>query len=116
MPIAALSALCYSVSDWEIGKKFYLETLGLPSPQFDDVAGWALLKVPGGVPIFLIRAGGPVSGSGLSATFDVTEIDAFLAHLRENRVRISDNVQEGPGGRIYSVYDPDGNLIELREA
>jgi glyoxylase I family protein len=48
--------------------------------------------------------------------FRVADMDALLAELKENGVKIDEKKQEESFGKFAWVYDPEGNKIELWEA
>ncbi len=116
MPILGMSSIWYPVAEWERAKTFYTDLLGLSLQACDNAAGWASLAVGSpSIPFFLVRnarkagSGGPVLG------FDVTDAATLLSRLTTAGIRVDAHVQEGAGVRIYTVYDPDGNAIELSE-
>jgi predicted enzyme related to lactoylglutathione lyase len=47
--------------------------------------------------------------------FRVNDLDAMLKQLKENDVRIDEERIEDSIGKFASVYDPEGNKIELWE-
>ncbi|MFZ5814938.1 MAG: VOC family protein [Bacillota bacterium] len=118
MPVSGYSSIWYPVAAWEAAKRFYSEGLGLPLLQVSDEDGWALLAVPGGgPPFFLVRKPARAGGSGgpvLGLT--VTDLPALLEQVVACGGRVDPLVQEGSGVRITTIYDPDGNLLELTEA
>jgi glyoxylase I family protein len=48
--------------------------------------------------------------------FRVADMDALLAELKENGVKIDEKKQEESFGKFAWVYDPEGNKIELWES
>lgn len=118
MPVTGISSLCIYVADWETAKSFYAGVLGLNATACDDTAGWAAFATKSPAPpLFLVRnsalAGKP---GGTIIGFDITDADKLLDAIRSAGGAIDDHIQEGPGVRIYTVRDPDGNPIELSEA
>lgn len=106
-----INAIWYPVRQWAEAKRFYGELLGLKLTHCSDEAGWAAYDV-GGPPLFLVRkperAGVP---GGAAATLEPADLQATVERLKAAGVR----VEEGLQGRIFTVYDPDGNLLELSE-
>ena len=104
-----INAIWYPVRQWAEAKRFYGELLGLKLTQCNDEAGWAAFDV-GGPPLFLVRnperAGVP---GGAAATLEPADLPGKVAQLRAAGVR----VEEGLEGRIFTIFDPDGNLLEL---
>ena len=43
----------------------------------------------------------------------VSDLDALLAQLRADDVKIDEKIMDEPYGRFAWVYDPEGNKIEL---
>ena len=117
MSIQAVASIWYPVSDWERAKAFYGGTLGLQLDFSDDESGWAAYSTERpGPPFFLVHkpeeAGG---GGGGVIGFLVTNTHEFLDRLALAGVTIDDEVQDSDTVRIYTIYDPDGNPIELTE-
>ncbi len=117
MPITEISSVWYPVEDLERAKRFYSEILGLILHACDDDSGWAAFHAgTGGTPFFLVRkpeAG--TRGGGAVVTFEVTDCQTFLQYLVDWDVNIDPLIQESDSVRIYTIYDPDGNAIELSE-
>jgi predicted enzyme related to lactoylglutathione lyase len=118
MPVRSIASIWYPVSDWARALRFYTEALGLRLEASDDAAGWAAFRTPsGGPPIFLIRTentAGAKSGSVVS--FDADDIAELMARVVECGGSVSSDVQQGADSRIFTIYDPDGNTIEICEA
>ena len=117
MSIQAVASIWYPVSDWERAKVFYGETLGLKLDFCDDEAGLASFSTEQpSPPFFLILkpedAGG---GGGGVIGFLVTNAHEFLDRLTLAGVTLDDEVQDSDTARIYTIYDPDGNPVELTE-
>ncbi len=117
MPITSMSSVWYPVADWERAKRFYADILGLRLDVCSDTAGWAVFYAGAtDIPFFLVRkptienrAGGGV------VSFDVTDIETMLQKIADFGCLVDANVQESDSVRIYTVYDPDGNALELSE-
>jgi glyoxylase I family protein len=45
----------------------------------------------------------------------VHDLDAQMAHLKEEGLRVRNEIEVGPGGKQIQIEDPDGNPIELFE-
>jgi catechol 2,3-dioxygenase-like lactoylglutathione lyase family enzyme len=55
------------------------------------------------------------STAGFMINYIVEDLDALLARLGENGVRIDPKREDHEYGRFAWIYDPDGNKIELWE-
>jgi predicted enzyme related to lactoylglutathione lyase len=53
--------------------------------------------------------------NGCTITFDVEDIDAFVAQLAVNGVCVLGRVADNPWGRTVAFTDPDGNVIKVME-
>jgi predicted enzyme related to lactoylglutathione lyase len=53
------------------------------------------------------------SGQPLMINYRVADLDAMLAQLRADGVRVADKVEDTPYGRFSWAYDPAGNRFEL---
>ena len=117
MPVTGISSICMYVADWEQAKRFYGEVLGLQSASCSDSAGWAAFATSSPAPpFFLIRNPARAGKSGGTVVgFDTTDTAALLEAIRRAGGKVGEDVQEGEGVRIYTVYDPDGNALELSE-
>ena len=52
-------------------------------------------------------------GAGWSINFRVTDLDAMVAQLRQQGVRVDIDPEVYPNGRFASLRDPEGNPIQL---
>jgi predicted enzyme related to lactoylglutathione lyase len=110
-----ISAVWYAVSQWEEAKRFYCEVLGLKLNHWSDEAGWAAFSTDGGPPFFLVRRPDLVGGQGnATVTFETADLDAFHERLARAGVPV-EPIQES-NARIFTLYDPDGNRLEVSEA
>lgn len=112
-PIEGIKAVLHPVADLAAAKKVYAALLGL-EPQADspyyvgfDVAGQHIGLVP---------SGGPQSPAAPVAYWHVGNLDAKLAEV----VAAGGTVQEqphpvGPGRRVATFTDLDGNVLGLLE-
>jgi catechol 2,3-dioxygenase-like lactoylglutathione lyase family enzyme len=58
----------------------------------------------------------PEPGGWNRFVFQVDDLDALVATLRERGVAFRNEILAGPGGRQILCEDPSGNVIELFEA
>lgn len=117
MPITGISSVWYPVEDWERAKQFYADILGLRLDACNDTAGWAAFSAgEGNPPLFLVRKPEMVRrGGGAVVGFEVTEYATLRHKIIAFGTQIDNDVQESDTVRIYTVYDPDGNALELSE-
>ena len=100
-----------SVSDLGAAKAVYTALLG-QGPQHDadyyvgyDVAGQHIGLVPGG---------GPQNMTSPVAYWHVPDIEAKLAEVTAAGATVKEPPHEvGPGRRVATVIDPDGNVLGL---
>jgi predicted enzyme related to lactoylglutathione lyase len=115
----SLMDVSYDVSDWLRAKKFYGETLGLPTEAFiSDEVGWMEFGESAGthLAIGLWRGPGPMpkrGNNGATAIFTVNDAYAAVAELRKRGVRCDDVVAIPQMVTYASFYDPDGNCLQV---
>ncbi|HYG60152.1 MAG TPA: VOC family protein [Symbiobacteriaceae bacterium] len=109
-----INAIWYPVARWDEAKRFYGELLGLRQSSCNDEMGWAVFDVGSDLPFFLVkrpdRAGVP---GGAVATFACEHLDSMVDRLLDVGIDIKETTPPGDAVRIFSVQDPDGNLLEL---
>ncbi|GAB3611456.1 VOC family protein [Humibacter ginsengiterrae] len=116
----------YIVDDVDEAIGFYVDRLGFelimhPAPAFAMLARGELrlvLSAPSGA------AGGgaampdgtlPRPGGWNRFALEVDDLDALVERLREQGVRMRNNIGVGVGGRQILIEDPSGNPVELFE-
>ena len=110
----------YPVTDMERSRKFYGEVLGLKESMAVEAEGgshhWIEYDVAG-VPLALAQASEEWQpnphGGGVS--LEVADMEAALAHLKENGVEPVIPIGDFPACRICVIPDPDGNGIALHQ-
>lgn len=115
-----VNVVWYNVKDWERGKKFYRDTLGLPIAFASDEAGWAEFGHPNQthVAINLWRGPEPMPPAigGATVTFGCDDTRAMVAKLRSQGVKC-DEPDEIPGMVILAAfYDPEGNRLQIAQS
>jgi catechol 2,3-dioxygenase-like lactoylglutathione lyase family enzyme len=116
----------YIVNDVDAAIDFYCQRLGFdenmhPAPTFAMLSRGDLrlvLSSPGGGP-----GGGqalpdgtlPTPGGWNRFQLEITDLDGFVAELRENGVHFRSDIITGVGGKQILAEDPSGNPIELFE-
>lgn len=96
-----------NVSDYGRSLAWYRDVLGFELEYELQEYGWCELKTPFGFNIGLGQSETVVQGN-ITPTFGVRDIDAAIATLREQEVKVED-WHEIPGMvRLSTFYDPDG--------
>lgn len=110
-----LTGLITTSPDPERSAEFYRSVLGIPyklsqhgtmPPHFEcDVNGVH----------FAVIKGTPTNGAGrITPSFEVEDLDAFLADLESRGIPRRHKIMElGGGPRICTITDPDGNDVRL---
>ncbi len=110
----------YIVHDVERAIGFYRDLLGFrvemhPAPGFAALSRGDLrlyLNAPG-VGGAGTAGGAPEPGGWNRFQIEVTDLEAFVAPLREAGARFRGDRVEGGGGAQILVEDPSGNVVEL---
>lgn len=116
----------YIVHDVDEAIAFYVDRLGFrlvmhPAPAFAMLSHGELrlvLSAPSGGP-----GGGaampdgtlPQPGGWNRFSLEVDDLDARVERLREQGVRMRNEIVDGVGGRQILIEDPSGNPVELFE-
>jgi catechol 2,3-dioxygenase-like lactoylglutathione lyase family enzyme len=116
MAISDIEVLSVPVSDQDLAKKFYTETLGFTAEMDSGFAGgsmrWVMLRPPGGgTAITLVTWFDTMpAGSQRGTVLGCDDIEQTAAELRGRGVTFNeDDIQEAPWGRYLTLDDPDGN-------
>lgn len=102
--------------DYAATRRFYTEGLGIRLTG--QTRGHAVLDL-GGTRLVLLD-GGRVAGfqrkegQGLYLELQVGDLDAVRSHLRSVGARVFE-LRTTPSGRLMTVQDPEGNLVNLVE-
>lgn len=107
-----------NVADWTRARKFYGETLGLPTGAFiSDEVGWMQFGEEGGVQLAISLWRGPEpfpSGEGgATIIFGVEDAFKMVEELRKRGVRCEDVVSVPNMVTYANFYDPDGNRLQI---
>ena len=114
MAVGGLSTIMLVVSDMDRSLRFYRDVLGL-EPRFESRHFSSLAAGP--VVLGLHGEGGDVRAAptaGISFGFDVEDLAATVAALRERGAEVDEPRRENFGW-LALVSDPDGYLIQLRQ-
>jgi catechol 2,3-dioxygenase-like lactoylglutathione lyase family enzyme len=104
----------YRVRDFERGRAFYADVLGLEEAYHDLEGRWSRLRT--GVMEIGLAEGEPEPEAGGVATIDVTDIKAEAERLRAAGVKVGTVLELHGQMRLLDIYDPDGNRIQLAQA
>ena len=126
MAVTGISSIWFSVTDWQRAKTFYEKVFGF-RPAFcnDDTGVVAYHPNATDPPIFLIKK--PVESAkhslnaprtvihGGTVGFNVANAAEIMKQVAAFGGSVSDKVDDGFDSRVYTIYDPDGNVLELAE-
>jgi predicted enzyme related to lactoylglutathione lyase len=118
MPVESVSAILFYSSEPERLARFYSTHLGIPFELDRHGAIREHLEADiGDVHLAVLKGRGPDSqGGGVSPTFRVGGLDAFVKALRDAAaVPLRPVLDLGQGKRVASFLDPDGNTFNLIE-
>ena len=111
--IKSVAFLAYAVTDINAARHFYEDDLGL---QLTHQAGGEWFEYDVGDTTFAISAADaehPVPVRGAVLAFEVSDLDAEVARLRQRGARFRQQIQETPVCRFAIVLDPDGSEVIL---
>lgn len=117
--INGLDNVYYFVSDVSKAVSFYSGTLGLKILDQDEY--WASISL-NGVRLGLHKANtneflrSSDKRAGATVTLNVTNIDEAYNSLKNKGVNFVSEISRNPWGSHVSFVDPDGNLLDLRQA
>ena len=108
------------VTDMKKARAFYEGVLGLvPGLKFEGEGYcWIEYEIGPGKNTFAISTGNPQwqpSPQGTTLGLEVADIDAAIAHLRENNATIVTETFDSPVCRMALVADPDGNTVCIHQ-
>jgi catechol 2,3-dioxygenase-like lactoylglutathione lyase family enzyme len=118
MGILKVAYFIYFVKDMERAKAFYRDTLRLEIGY--ETPAWVQFKSEGGTLALHLSHddddSAETSGSdGGIIGFQVDDMDAFAAYLKERHVSFKSEIRNERFGRLLDIMDPDGNTINLFE-
>ena len=122
--VLGLWGVRYQVRDVQRSIAFYTQTLGFTLdqqnlPAFGQVS-IGLLKLilsgPGASGSRPMPDGGQQEPGGWNrVVLEVKDLPARIRELKNQAVRLRNEMEVGPGGKQIQVEDPDGNAVELFE-
>jgi len=115
--INGLDNVYYFVSDVKRAAEFYHGILGLKILEQDE--HWASISLNGSR-LGLHKSSDFFKSSerrgGATVTLNVDDIDQAYNLLREKGVKFLGPISRNPWGSHVSFADPDGNLLDIRQA
>ena len=99
------------VSDFKRSRKFYEETLELKVGSAPEGFPWAEFEVGGTTVAIGQHEGWPPSKEGTTVAFEVDDIDATIAKLKEQGAKFDMEKMETPVCFMAQFRDPDGNKL-----
>lgn len=121
MNISEIAFTGYSVANMKRAQAFYEGLLGLKKSRgFGQQEGeeqWVEYDIGAGC-LALIAGGGkdwPPGSSGVAVALEVDDLDAYVTHLRDQRVPLVFETAESSVCRMAVVNDPDGNRVVLHQ-
>jgi predicted enzyme related to lactoylglutathione lyase len=106
----------YPVQDADRARAFYEGTLGLTRGKYAPNGIWTEYDLPGGGCFALFATDEVKPGAdGASVAFEVADLDAFTARLKDEGVRFKNYMIHSPVCRMAIILDTEGNSIILHE-
>jgi catechol 2,3-dioxygenase-like lactoylglutathione lyase family enzyme len=122
MALSGIEIISVPVSDQDVSRKFYAETLGFTvemDSAFDDGSmRWVMLRPPGGgSAITLVNWFDTMPpGSQRGTVLGCDDIERTAADLRARGISFHEEaIQEALWGRWLTFDDPDGNAWVLQQ-
>ncbi|MCH9620654.1 MAG: hypothetical protein S4CHLAM20_00550 [Chlamydiia bacterium] len=105
------------VKDLEKAIEFYTNVVGLEMSQHTPEMGWAELKGKDGAILGLAQENDQLefkSGSNAILCINVEDIDAAVAHYKEQGATLLGDIIEVPGHvKMQTFMDKDGNQFQI---
>ena len=107
----------YPVKDMPRARVFYEETLALGRGSGGPSSPWVEFDLPGGgcLAITTVSESEPSASAGGTIAFEVDDLPATIADLKEKGVTFAAEHIDSPVCRMAIVNDPDGNAIILHK-
>jgi predicted enzyme related to lactoylglutathione lyase len=116
MKLEKVAFTVYPTTDAARAREFYQGILGLTLGSHSKDGTWTEYDLPGGgcFALFQDKDGThmkPSASTGGTIAFEVDDLDATIAHLKENKVEIRMDIFHSPVCRQAIAIDPDGNAL-----
>jgi len=109
--IKDVAFVAIAVTDKERARKFYREALGLRPATTAMEGGWVEYEIGGTTIGVGCHPNWKPSRDGTTVSFEVDDIDATIARLKENGVTFDGEKIETPVCWMAQFRDPDGNKL-----
>ena len=103
------------VTDLPRARAFYEGVLGLKPTSLYEEAGWVEYEIGAGAFAIGKSDGWKPSAFGSSVAFEVDDLDATVAKLKESGVTFDMEVMDTPVCRMAVVLDPDGSKVMIHK-
>jgi predicted enzyme related to lactoylglutathione lyase len=110
-----LDVVWYLAENWDEVKAFYTGVLGLRPTNRQDAYEWLELETGGPVRLALSGDGPEDLHGGAVPVFAVEHLDVVLTELAAQNITCGEPMPEPDGSLRATVYDPAGNLLQLRQ-
>ena len=114
MKIEKVAFTVYPTTNGKRARAFYEGILGLEVGSHSDNGVWTEYDVGSSGCFALFQNDGmikPSSSAGGTIAFEVDDLDATVAHLKENGVELKMDIFHSPVCRQAIALDPDGNAL-----
>jgi predicted enzyme related to lactoylglutathione lyase len=113
--IQSIAFIVYPVSDLEVARRFYEESLGL-SLTYEFAGEWFEYEVAGTTfAITLADAEHPVPVQGAALAFEVSDLESEVERLKKSGVKFQREISETPVCRFAVILDPDGSQVIIHK-
>lgn len=113
--IKEVAFVAIAVSDFGRARKFYEETLGLKPDSTPGDFPWAEYTLGGTTIGVGQHESWPPSRDGTTVAFEVDDMDATIATLKERGVEFDMEKMETPVCWMAQFRDPDGNKLVVHK-
>lgn len=114
MAVKKLQNVYLAAADMGASRHFYEAVIGL-EPRFADGERWTQYAAGGGSFAVAAPQECPDGIAGAVAVFEVDDLDAHAERLTAAGIAVLARRDMGAHGRVLTVRDPAGNLVELFE-
>ena len=114
--VRGIGGFFFTARDPEAVSRWYAQHLGVHAPPATyDATDWHQEAGPTVfAPFGAEHADSPHLGSGgWGINFRVRDLDAMVAQLEAAGIAVTVDAETYPNGRFASLYDPEGNAVQL---
>ncbi len=120
MAISHVQLFSVPVSDQDVAKDFYVETLGLElvaDTEMGPAMRWVQVRPAGSATSLTLVTWFPSMPAGhqKGTVFESDDLEADIASLAAKGVEVGE-IEHAPWGRFVTFDDPDGNGIVLQQS